>query len=475
MAADLRSSPFAPLEPQVEQVVADASDAYDEARERVTWNKRLDKARAPAAIVVATSVEQVQAAIRFAAERGMKISPRGGGHNYEAVALRDESILLDLGSMDRMEVDPEARTAWVGAGVLGGDLIEHLSEHGLGFPIGHCADVALSGYILSGGFGWNSGCWGPAIANVEAIEMVLADGRGVIATADEHPDLFWAARGAGCGFFAVVTCYKLRLHPLPDAACYWSASFSAADASALAPWLSGAVRDASAGAEITCLVGPHHESGEPAILVRASATAATRDEAHAKIASFTAPPDDVRAFDGPTLKDMHFADLTRLSAVPSGKRVAADHLWTEAPVGDLLVALESLAGVPDKSSTVNIFALGGNGHVAEVPDEQESALSLGGSTGIGIYAMWDDPEHDARHIEWVRAVDAALAPFRTGRYVGEASLAASDRIDECFTPGARERLTELRRRYDPQGRFFGFPSCGRTARERAPSTCPRQP
>jgi hypothetical protein len=107
---------------------------------------------------------------------------------------------------------------------------------------------------------------------------------------------------------------------------------------------------------------------------------------------------------------------------------------------------------------VNIFALGGSGHVAVMPDERESALSVGGGTGIGIYAMWDDPANDARHFGWVRAVDAALGAFRTGRYVGEASLeAASHRVAECFTPRALERLAELRRRYDPQSLFFGFP------------------
>lgn len=457
MAADPQSPSYAALAPHVGHVVPVGSDGYDEARERVTWNKRLDKARAPAAIVVAKSAAQVQAAIRFAATHGLKVSPRGGGHNYEAAALRDGGILLDLGCLDRVEIDPETRTAWVGAGTFGGDLIERLSEHGLGFPIGHCADVALSGYVLSGGFGWNSGCWGPASANVEAIEMVLADGRCVVATAGDHPDLFWAARGAGCGFFAAVTAYKLRLHRLPDAACCWSASFTAASAPALAPWLNEATKGASQGAEITCLVGPHHESGEPAIILRASATASAREEARAKIASFAAPPEHAKLIDPPSLKDMHFADLTRLSATPSGKRVAADHLWSETPLGDLLLALQGLADVPDKASTVNIFSLGGSGHVATMPDERESALSVGGGTGIGIYAMWDDPAHDARHFEWVRAVDAALAPFRTGRYVGEAFLtAAPGRLAECFTPRAFDRLTELRRRYDPQGLFFGF-------------------
>ncbi len=87
------------------------------------------------------------------------------------------AIMVDLSGLDRIEIDAAARRAGIGAGVTGGRLIKELSRHGLGFPIGHCADVAASGYILSGGFGWNYGEWGPACANVAEIEVVLADGR----------------------------------------------------------------------------------------------------------------------------------------------------------------------------------------------------------------------------------------------------------------------------------------------------------
>src|SRR5690606_19909235 len=114
----------------------------------------------------------------------------------------------------------------------------------------------LSGYVLSGGFGWNSGLWGPASANVEAIEMGLADGRIVVATANAHPDLFWAARGAGAGFFAAVTAFQLRLHALPPIAHSLTAAWSIDSAPILADWLTRATRDAAQGAEVAILVGP---------------------------------------------------------------------------------------------------------------------------------------------------------------------------------------------------------------------------
>lgn len=88
-------------------------------------------------------------------------------------------------------------TAEVGPAVTGTDLVEALAPHGLAFPVGHCPSVAMGGFLLSGGLGWNSRVWGPACADVLEIRAVAADGRTVICSETENADLFWAARGAG--------------------------------------------------------------------------------------------------------------------------------------------------------------------------------------------------------------------------------------------------------------------------------------
>ncbi len=431
---------------------------YDAILPHLSWNQRLATARRPAAVVPVSTAEEVSAAVRAARHSGRRISPRGGGHNYQAAALRDDVVLLDLAGLDRVEIDRSTRRAQVGAGVRGGDLLERLSAEGFAFPVGHCADVPLSGYILSGGFGWNSGRWGPASASVEAVDLVLADGSIVRASPGEHPDLFWAARGAGAGFFAVVTGYELRLHDLPQATHSINAAWNADSVPVLADWLTEAVRAAADGSEITILVGPHHATGEPAISLHAAATADSARRAREMIDPLAHPPATALQIDAVAREDIAFAALTKLSAMPGGKRVAADHAWCDGAVGDLLVALQPLAGVPTKMSSINIFALGGNGAYALPPDAHGSALSRGGATGVGIYALWDDPDDDERLQQWVRDVDVALAGFRTGRYVGEADLtAAPGRRAECFTPDALARLDELREAYDPEGVFARWP------------------
>lgn len=136
----------------------------------------------------------------------------------------------------------------------------------------------------------------------------------------------------------------------------------------------------------------------------------------------------------------------------------ADHLWSDAAPGDLLLAAHRFANAPSSLSTINLVFFGGMGAAPSMPDGKSAALSVGGTAGAGIYAMWDEPADDQVNCAWVRSVDDALAPLRSGRYVGEADLTAGpDRLAECFTPEALERLGRLRARYDPDGVFFRWP------------------
>jgi FAD/FMN-containing dehydrogenase len=424
----------------------------------VTWNKRLAGARAPSGIVRCRSAGDVAEALRYARDHGFRVSPRGSGHHYEAAALRDGGLLLDLGGLCDIAIDREARTARVGAGVTGGKLIAQLAEHGLAFPVGHCADVALSGYLLAGGFGWNAGEWGPACANVTAVELITAAGERLLATAHDHPEMLWAARGHGPGFFAAVTAYHLALHPVPQTAFTWSTSFAAETAPALADWLSAATAAAHSPAEIIVLAGTEPHSGRAAVTVRAISVGESEEQARSRVASFHSPPGQAEPIGESSEEFMPFADLHKLSAMPHDKRVAADHLWSDAPLGELLLAAAPFASAPSKFSTVNLVSFGGDGAVADRPQGQQGALSVGGTAGAGIYAMWDDPADDEANRAWVRQVDAALAPFRSGRYVGEADLTAgAERRAECFTPEALKHLPELRQRYDPHGLFFAYP------------------
>src|SRR5690606_12401868 len=116
------------------------------------------------------------------------------------------------------------------------DVMRALEPHGLAYPIGHCPEVKMSGYLLSGGMSWNHGEFGPGCGSVEAFDAVLADGTLVHASAsNEHADLFWCL-GAGSFFPAVVVRFHLRLAPLRVLASS-SLSFSMRDVVDVARWV----------------------------------------------------------------------------------------------------------------------------------------------------------------------------------------------------------------------------------------------
>ena len=95
------------------------------------------------------------------------------------------------------------------------DIQRVLNAKGLAYPSGHCPQVKLSGYLLGGGMSWNQGVWGYGNESLEAVELVTAEGKLITASESDNADYFWAARGAGYGFFGVATRYHLKLYPLP--------------------------------------------------------------------------------------------------------------------------------------------------------------------------------------------------------------------------------------------------------------------
>ncbi len=150
-------------------------DGYEKARRDAVWNARAP-ARFPDLIVQAESDEDLVQAVRLARAEGMKIGVRSGGHSWAGNHVRDGGMLLDVSRLDSVSVDAEAMTATVGPGCRGDELLAALGEQGLFFPAGHCPGVALGGYLLQGGFGWNGRVHGPACMSVEAIDVVTAAG-----------------------------------------------------------------------------------------------------------------------------------------------------------------------------------------------------------------------------------------------------------------------------------------------------------
>jgi len=147
-------------------------DGYDEARQ--VWNGMID--RLPAAIVGAAGVADVMATVRFACERGLPVAIRCGGHNVAGNAVGDGGIVIDLGGLKSVRVDPAERRARAGGGLLWCEYDHETQAFGLASPGGAISTTGLAGLTLGGGYGYLSRRYGMACDNLLSADVVTASG-----------------------------------------------------------------------------------------------------------------------------------------------------------------------------------------------------------------------------------------------------------------------------------------------------------
>ena len=182
---------------------------YEQARQ--VYNAMINKH--PALIVRCVDVADVIAAVNFAREHELTLAVRGGGHSGPGLGTCDDGLVVDLSGMKGIRVDPVARTARVEGGCTWGEVDHATHAFGLATPSGFISTTGVGGLTLGGGIGYLSRTLGLTIDNLLSVDMVLADGSFVTASAQEHADLFWAVRGGG-GNFGVVTSFLYQLHPI---------------------------------------------------------------------------------------------------------------------------------------------------------------------------------------------------------------------------------------------------------------------
>ncbi|WNM57725.1 FAD-binding oxidoreductase [Candidatus Nitrospira allomarina] len=447
----------------IEGKVTVATDAgYEDLRRSLIWNQ-LTPMRYPQVVVQVANEEDVVEAVRFARRQNMKIAVRGGGHSWVGFPLCNGSLLIDLGRLNRVSIDHQTRTASIQPAVTGQALNQQLASHGLAFPVGHCATVPMSGYLLNGGLGWNWNTWGPACFSVEAANVVLADGSLVVADQEQHADLLWAIRGAGPGFFGVVTQYFLKLYPMPRAITTSTYYYPLERIAEVGAWAAGIAGQLPREVELAifCAQAP------PAFAERCRSSNGFICILSAT--GFFDTPDDAAASHGllkscPVLSECLGKDVNQPASMdalldmggrfwPELHRCLADTVWSNSPPEQQLAALRDafLQAPSPESLALCAFSTGVNGSAALRPD---AAFSMTASTLLLNYAIWERPADDDVNADWHRATLASLDRFAVGHYVGESDIVENPRRAEgSFAPAIWQRLQALRRTYDPDGFF----------------------
>jgi FAD/FMN-containing dehydrogenases len=427
-------------------------DGYDAARS--IWNAGID--RRPALIARCHSAADVAAALAYAQRSGLEVGVRGGGHNYGGAAVPEDGLMIDLGGLDRVTVDPAARRVRCGGGATQAQLDAATQEHGLAVTGGTISHTGVGGLTLGGGMGWLIRACGLTVDNLVSAEVVLPDGRCLRAAADEHPDLLWALKGGG-GNFGVVTEFEFRLHPIGPIVhlgmLFWEQDRGAAALRVARDVVEGLPRDA--GAMIVVMNAPpapfvpeqHHFAPCVSLIVVGLSTA----QEHAALvapAREALPP--LFEFGTP----IPYTALQQMldDAAPYGvlhaynKSIYLDELSDEA----IDVIAERLPGKSSPMSLLPIFPLGG-----AFTDAADDDTAFGGRRSaryaVNMDAIAPDPEGMAADRDWVRSLWDALRPFAasSGSYVNFMTDYDEDRVRAAYGPAKYERLARIKAEHDP--------------------------
>ena len=414
----------------------------------------------PGLVVRASGAADVIDTINFARDRDLLVAVRGGGHSVAGLSSVNDGVLLDLERMNGVVVDPKGKTAVVQGGALWGDVDRETQAFGLVAPGGVVSDTGVAGLTLGGGEGWVRRKYGLSCDNLISAQIVTAEGELVTASADEHPELYWAIRGGG-GNFGVATSLTFQLHPHGPINAFAGVFYPAEQA----PQVWRGVRDFAKTApdELTLLIGsttlPPSEHTPPEIHSTPMVVVG---------AVYVGDPDDGMKLIQP-LRELGtpLADISQpmpFVAVQGAfdeffQRQALRSYWKSTFVNELtddildLVVDSAQNRNSPRTFVVNFLMGGAINHVADVDTAYSERHA---NWMISIDGNWEDPADDDKVVTWVREAWSRVHKLGTGvtylNFTGITDEDADVGVDSAFGKNL-ERLAEVKKKYDPKNFF----------------------
>jgi FAD/FMN-containing dehydrogenase len=433
------------------RVIQRADEEYDSARR--VYNAMIDKR--PRLIVRCEGVEDVREAVTFAGDQGLPLAVRGAGHNGAGLGTCDDGLVLDLCRMKALDVDPQARTVRAQGGCTQGEIDRAAHPFGLTVPAGIISTTGIGGLALGGGHGYLTRKFGLTIDHLLAADLVLADGRSVTASPEEHPDLFWAIRGGG-GNFGVVTSFLFRARPVNTVVAgpmLWDMDF----ARHLMQWYREYMPSA-----------PEDMYGFLAIL-SVPPGPPFPPPLHGRIMCgivwcYTGPPDDAPAAFRPVrqlrepvfehLGPMPFPTLQSLfdPLMPAGmqwywKGDFVVHLSDEAIEQHIEYGLK----LPTPLSTMHLYPI--DGAVRRAARSDTAFNHRDANWSMVIAGIDPDPANAEKITTWAKDYWAAVHPYSAqGAYVNFMMEEGADRVRATYGDNY-DRLVGVKTKYDPRNIF----------------------
>ena len=434
------------------RLIGPADTDYDDARK--VYNAMIDKR--PALIARCGDAGDVAKVIAFARAHDLPLAVRGGGHNGAGLGTCDDGVVIDLSPLKKIHVDPQARTVRVGGGCLWGEVDRATNEYGLATPSGIISTTGVGGLTLGGGLGHLTRKYGLTIDNLLEAEVVLADGQQVRASADEHPDLYWALRGGG-GNFGVVTSFLFRLHEVSTVfggPTFWPVELGAEVLSAYRDFLPQAPRELG-GFFAFHTVPPAPPFPEEIHMRKVCGVvwcyAGGEDDAT------TAMKPLLDAVPEPLMHGVHAMPHSVLQSAFDGLYPAGDQWYWRADfvrdIPDDAVAIHARFGaeMPTLQSTMHLYPIDGAAHDVAASD---TAWSYRDATFNSVFAGVDgDPANADAIRQWSIDYFDALHPYSAGGgYVNMMMDEGPERVRASYR-GNYERLAQIKATYDPENVF----------------------
>jgi len=436
------------------ELVTPAHDGYESARR--VWNGMIDKR--PAAIARCADAADVATAVRFAIEYDIAFSVRGGGHNVAGTALVEDGLVVDLSAMRRVRIDPERTSVHVQGGATWADVDAVTTPLGLAVPGGVVSETGVAGLALSGGVSHQRRRDGMTVDNLVSAEVVLADGRRVRASADEHADLFWALRGGG-GNFGVVTSFELRTHPLGPEVFALNVAYPIEDAERVLAGWRDAVADAPDELSTAGLIWslpdvdelPEPLRGAPYVGVAGmwAGDPAEGERVTRALRELAEPLLDMSGV-------LPYADLQASldPFFPAGVRRYWKALYLDGFSDDAIATTANWSDRRPSNDTLVIVRHCG-GAMSRVGAEQTAFGDRSSEWMLSIDSTWHDPADDAANVAYTRAFWDAATPYSDGKtYFNFPGLLEDGESAVRASYGANhDRLARIKAAYDPENRF----------------------
>jgi FAD binding domain/Berberine and berberine like len=433
-------------------VLVPGDEGYETARK--VYNAMIDKR--PGVIARCVDAADVIRSVNFARDNNLTVAIRCGGHNGGGLGTCDDGLVIDLSLMKGVRVDPAARTALVAGGCTWGDVDHATHVFGLATPSGIISTTGVGGLTLGGGLGHLARTCGLSIDNVLAVDMVLADGRFVTASAEQNSDLFWAIRGGG-GNFGVVTSFLFKLHPISTVYAgpmLWDLDKSVEVMRFYRDYILKAPEEMNGWFAFLTVPSappfPEHLHGKKmcGVLWNYTGSLDKAEEVFKPIRSRFGPPalDFVGPIPYPALQSM-FDPL-----YPKGQQWYWRADWVKDLTEEAIaVHVKYAAQLPTPQSTMHLYPINGAPHRVGKNDTAFSYRDANwGEVMVGVDP---DPANNERMIAWTKAYWEELHPHSAGgAYVNMMMDEGQDRVKAAYRDNY-DRLVKIKNKYDPGNLF----------------------